>query len=431
MKKILVIGGGLAGLSAAVHLTNKNFKVDLLESSPKLGGRAYSFRAKNGNDILDNGQHILMGCYEETLHLMKIIGAEDKLKYQSNLEISFLKENAEQFKLKSAPLPHPFNLLLGLLSYKAITFKARLKVLKFFLKIPTYSDEELRRMSVSEWLTRENQDENISKAFWEVISVGTLNTSIKKASAKIFADILRKIFLNNKISSTIILPAYGLSETFCIPAQKFIESRGSNVLLSHHVTGFRIKDNNIVEVQTDQGNLFDFDYVVSAIPLYSVNKFVPVSQLNKIPDLIYSSILSVHLWIKVNQLKEEFYGLINSPVHWIFNKGNYLTIIISDADYLMGKPKEELLDIVVNELEKFIGLNRDNVLDFQIIKEKRATFIPSEKILDSRPDVITNLDNFFIAGDWVDTGLPSTIEGAVKSGRMVSEALMNSHKFNS
>jgi hydroxysqualene dehydroxylase len=179
-------------------------------------------------------------------------------------------------------------------------------------------------------------------------------------------------------------------------------------------------------------SISDFDCVISAVPYHAFQKFISVSYLNKKPDLRYSSILTIHLWLSHNPLKEDFYGLIDSPVHWIFNKKTHLTLVISDADYLNGKSKEEILFLAARELKKYIKLDLDDIIDFQIIKEKRATFIPSEHTLNSRPSVITGLDNFFVAGDWVDTGLPSTIESAVKSGRMAADAVLHARtcKFN-
>lgn len=428
MKKCIVIGGGLAGLSTAVYLSKQNISVNLLESSPKLGGRAYSFLAKDGKTLIDNGQHIMMGCYSETLNFMRLIGAADNLKYQSHLEISFLKEGFKKIKLKAARLPYPFNLLIGLLNYKAVSLNDRIKILKFFLKIKTYSEKELSRMTIEEWLNKEKQGNNISKALWEIITVGALNTSVRKASAKIFADVIKEIFFKGDFSSTIIIPKYGLSETFCEPAARFLQNNNSEISLSHLVTGLKIEDREVVEVQTDQTNFSDFSFVVSTIPFYALEKIISPDYLNKKPEFRYTSILSVHLWLSDNKLQGDFYGLLGSPLHWIFNKGTHITIVISDADYLMKKSKEEIFDIIKSELNKYTDIETDEIIDFQLIKEKRATFIPSENILDCRPSVVTGLDNFFVAGDWVDTGLPSTIESAVKSGRMVSEALLNSKK---
>ena len=432
MNKCIVIGGGFAGLTTAVYLTSKNIKVDLFEASPKLGGRAYSFLAKDGNTIIDNGQHILMGCYNETLRLMKIIGAQENLIYQSSLEINFLRENFEIIKLKSASFPYPFNLMFGILNYGAISFVQRLKVLQFFIKLFTYSEQELKKLSVYEWLLKEKQNGEISKSLWEIVSIGALNTNIKKASAKVFADILKEIFLKGTFASTIILPKYGLSESYCKSAREFIESNDGKIYLSRPITDLVIRNNRIAQAKTDEEIISDFECVISAVPYHAFQKFSSVSYLNKKPDLRYSSILTIHLWLSHNPLKEDFYGLIASPVHWIFNKKTHLTLVISDADYLNGKSKEEILFLAARELKKYIKLDLDDIIDFQIIKEKRATFIPSEHTLNSRPSVITSLDNYFVAGDWVDTGLPSTIESAVKSGRMAADAVLHARtcKFN-
>lgn len=425
MKKCIVIGAGFAGLSTAVYLSNKNIITTILEASPKPGGRAYSFLAKDGKTIIDNGQHILMGCYKETLRFMNMIDASENLIYQSNLEISFLQNGGKQLKLKAASLPYPLNLLFGILNYKAIRLTDRLRIIKFFLKLFTYSDDQLNSMTVEDWLQKENQNLSINKALWEIIAIGALNTSVSKASAKVFSDILKEMFLNGKFASTIILPKYGLSETYCNRAEAFIESRGGKIKSSHPVNGFKIEDQRITEVHTNGGIISDIDYVVSAIPLYSLEKIIPVSYLDKIPELKYSSILTVHIWLMDNPLSENFYGLINSPLHWIFNKKTHLTLVISDADYLMEQSKDEIYSKVSIELKRFAGITENQITDFQVIKEKRATFIPSESINNLRPSVRTGLDNLFVAGDWTDTGLPSTIESAVKSGRMAAEAILS------
>lgn len=432
MNKCIVIGGGFAGLTAASYLANKNIKVELFEASPKLGGRAYSFLAKDEKTIIDNGQHILMGCYSETLRFFKLIGASNNLIYQPELEINFLKENFNHFKIKTVNLPHPFNLIFGLMNYKAVGFSERIKILKFFLKMFSYSEKELNGLTVEQLLKKENQNTNITRAFWEVITVGALNTSIRKASARIFVDILKRIFFSGKYSANIVLPKYGLTESYCDQAQIFIERKGGSVFTSNSVSKLIADKGGVIEVHTDSGIITDFDFIISAIPFYALQRIISPDYLNKKPDLRYSSILSIHLWLNKNPFKEAFYGLINSPLHWIFNKGSHLTLVISDADYLIEKSKEKIFDLIKRELFKFTGIADDQIVDYQIIKEKRATFIPSENILNSRPQVFTGLGNFFIAGDWVDTGLPSTIESAVKSGRLASEAIFSakSCKFN-
>jgi len=213
MKKCIVIGGGIAGLTAASYLVNNGIKVTLLESSPKLGGRAYSFKLPGKNESIDNGQHVLMGCYRDTLSFLKLIRADKNFYHQKRLNITFINSNKQKLKLKSLPIPYPFNLLTGFLKYKALDFKERLKVIKLMLKLPFISHRSLLKKTVFEWLNDENQNENIIKLFWEMIAVGALNTNINKASAAVFHNILMQMFHGGSSASKIILPDYGLTES--------------------------------------------------------------------------------------------------------------------------------------------------------------------------------------------------------------------------
>jgi squalene-associated FAD-dependent desaturase len=424
MKKCIVIGGGLAGLSAAVFLSDLGFHIELIEASPKLGGRTYSLRDKATDDEIDNGQHIMMGCYKDTLKFIKLINAGDNFIFQKKLKVNFIKENFRLYPLESVTSVYPFNLLIALLKYKAVSFKDRLSLLNFFIKILLIPGDRLNNITIKEWLIRENQNEALIKSFWEILGVGTLNTSIEKASAKIFSDILKKMFFSGNKSSTIILPRFGLSETFCKNSQKFVEEKGGRISVLESVTGLKISDEKIVSVKTNRREIADFNYVVSAVPYYNLKNILG-KDLNILTrqEFQYSTIIAIHIWLSENNLKEEFYGLINSPVHWVFNHKSHLTLVISDANELAEIPKEKLFETALEELDKYLLLSKSRITAYKVIKEKRATFIPSNNILKNRPDAGTILNNFFLAGDWVNTGLPSTIESAVRSGRMVSEMI--------
>lgn len=425
MKKCIVIGGGLAGLSAAVYLSKAGIKVTLLESSQKLGGRAYSLKDNETGDIIDNGQHILMGCYKFTLELFNEIGALGNLSVQRNLNVNFLKEGFKLFKLKAPDIFYPFNLLAALLNYKALSIDDKLRFISFFTKLPFYSDLDLERLSVYEWLEKENQSENAKKSFWEILAVGALNTNIKEASAKIFADILKEIFFKGNKAAAIIIPRLGLSETYCEAAKEYIEAHDGEICFGENVIELKNDLQKIIEVKTSKRKITDFDFAVSSVQNYSFKKILKHEDLDFEFEPEYSSILSIHIWLKENPLKEKFYGLINSPVHWIFNHGKHITLVISDAGELTDKGKEEIFSIAAGELEKYTFIKKERISSFKIIKEKRATFIPSKRILKSRPSAKTKLVNFFLAGDWINTGLPSTIESAVKSGRLAAEEILN------
>jgi squalene-associated FAD-dependent desaturase len=425
MKKTVVIGSGFAGLTAASYLSNNNHKVQVLEASPKPGGRAYSFKDKQSDVDIDNGQHILMGCYKETLEFLKLIGADSNLIRQKNLSIKFVKKNFEICELSASHLFYPLNLLNAVLNYSAISFYEKVLFLKFFGKLYFYSDNELKYLSVIEWLRKEKQSDNLIKAFWEILVIGALNADISKVSAKIFADILKEIFFRGNDAASIILPSMGLSSTYCCDALEFIENRNGEVSFSELVTDLVINDNQVVEIITSARVIKDFDFVVSAVPLYSLKKFLNGNNFLNNLSLDYSSILTVHLFLKKNRFENTFYGLIGSPVQWVFNKGTHLTIVISNADVYMETSKEKIYDMVLNELKEYILLGKDEVESYNVIKEKRATFIPSNNILDRRPGSITPYKNLFLAGDWTDTGLPATIEGAVKSGNIAVRAVLS------
>jgi hydroxysqualene dehydroxylase len=426
MKKGIVVGGGLAGLSASAFLADKGFRIELIEAAPKLGGRAYSFEDENFGCELDNGQHIMMGCYKSALEFMKLIGAYDNLSVQKNLSITFVGASGAEYKLESSWLPYPFNLLSAILNYKALSFRDRLNVVLFFAKFPFISGGSVQQFSVAEWLKNENQNDEIVKALWELISVSALNTNINKANAKMFLDILKKIFLRGNSSTLIVTPEYGLSKTYCQNASDFIQSKNGAVSVSEKVTEIKIENNSAAEVITNRRRITDFDFVISAAPLFAAEKFLPniKEYISSYPALEYSSILSVHLKIINNPLKEKFYALIGSPVHWVFNHSDYITIVISDADLLIKNSNEDIISMVKGELKKYLKIETDTVTNSRIIKEKRATFIPSREIINTRPGYKTKLNNFFIAGDWTNTHLPSTIESAVASGKYISNYLV-------
>lgn len=425
MKKGIVIGGGLAGLTAASYLSANGFNISLFEASPKLGGRAYSFYDPEFGGEIDNGQHLLMGCYKYTLDFFKLIGSYDNLEIQENLSVNYVDKNNNNYYLNASSYFYPFNLLNALLNYKAIFAAERISVIKFFCRLPFIHKNSLKNISIKQWLQNEGFSDNTISSFWELIAVSALNTGIHKASAKAFYDILLEILLKGNFNTKIIFPKYGLSKTYCQNASDFIIAKNGVVNLSEKITDIEIFNNKIAQITTSKQVLKKFDFVVSTVPLYSAQKFFPLinKNISASPELEYSSILSLHIKIKNNPLKQRYYGFISSPVHWVFNNGSYLTVVISDADELINKDKEEIYKLVVNEIVNYLGINKSELGNYRIIKEKRATFIPSGKILAKRPDYITNVENFYIAGDWTNTHLPSTIESAVKSGKQIADLI--------
>ncbi len=425
MGKVLIIGGGFAGISAAVFLSKSNHKITLLEASPKLGGRAYSFFVKSRNEYVDNGQHILMGCYRHTLTFLSEIGAVEKLYFQKSLFLNLIENNGKTLTLGSNSRFYPFNLINALLSFPRFNYMDKISLLKFFVKLPFLSKDKLSGLSVEKWLTETKQTVNAKKYFWDLLIVGALNTNPSKASAEIFLEILREMFLHGNKATTIIIPETDLSNLYCTNAEEYLKNKGGIILKSEKVIEFITKQNKIVEVLTNKGNLTEFDYVVSAIPLNALRK-IKNSGLSGLRDNEpeYSSILSVHLWIENFDFEKKFYGFIDSDIHWLFNHGKHITLVTSNAGNLMSLTNNEILKKVVNEVSNYFpGFNMKNVTDSQIIKEKRATFVPSSSFEKRRKKIISPYSNLIFAGDWTNTGLPSTIESAVKSGKLAADTI--------
>ncbi|MCL6097654.1 MAG: hydroxysqualene dehydroxylase HpnE [Bacteroidetes bacterium] len=432
MKRVLVVGGGLAGLSSSVYLSDSGFEVTLLEASPKLGGRTYSMYNDRYEDYYDNGQHILMGCYEYTLDFINKIGGTDKLYFQESLEINFVKRGGNLFHLKAGKYFYPLNLLFAILKFKALRLKDRFKIIDFFLELMCCFDEDLRDKTVKEWLQCKKQSDDSVRNFWEILVVGALNTTIEKASAEMFAEILKRIFLQGSKASTIVVPKTGLSQLFSNLAGKFIETNHGQIILSEKVLEIEVSDKRITSVSTDKNVYKDFDAVILAVPTFALAKIQLTGttiQFN-IPDLQYSPIVNIHLWLSENPFKEKFYGLIGSDIHWLFNHGTHITLMTSAADQIITLGNSEIKRHFCSELEKYFSIfHSEMILDFVVIKEKRATFIPDITSNRKRKEKVSSqIENLFFAGDWTDTDLPSTIESAVMSGKLISEQVIPSLK---
>lgn len=427
MKKILVIGGGFAGLTSSVFLSNKNFKVTLLESSPKFGGRAYSILNTKQKSFYDNGQHIMMGCYKDTLDFLSIINSRDLLDIPSSLSINFVKRGGELALLKASQYHYPFNLVKAILNFKGLRTKSRIKIIDFFLDLLCCYSCDLKNKTVIMWLKEKKQTEESIKYFWEILVVGALNTTIEKASALIFAEILKRIFFDGNQSATIVISKVGLTELYVEPSIKFLTEKGSELKLSEKVTKFETDGNKIVRVLTEKNIYENFDYIVSAIPTYALSRILENSKIKSlpIPNLEYSPILNVHLWLENNPFTEAFYGLLGSHIHWIFNRGDHISITISSAESLMNCSDEEILDLIYSDLEIFFPIFKPSLVkDFKVIKEKRATFIPDISSVYNREEINSPFDNLLLAGDWTNSFLPATIESAVLSAKQVLDKIL-------
>lgn len=449
-KKVVIIGGGLAGLSAGIFLkdADKNNKLDisLYEGSPKFGGRAYSFFDEKNQVWLDNGQHILAGWYKDTLDYLKITGSLNKLNFQNKLEINFYDKGGKKVKLDCPKIFAPLNIFFGLFGYEPLSLKDKLRFLKILKLInrEKYSDEYLKKKTVQELLNELKQSQNAVKYFWEPFLLAVFNTKIDKINASVFVNVLAEGF--SKINSAnLLIPDVDLSKLLINEAAEYLKSNDVGVENNNRVNNLNIQNDNVIGIETEKGTIENFDYVVSAVPffrfkeLFDKNEFARYFDYNF--ELKHSSIVSVHLFFEdeINEsvLKNNSFGmsgLLGTNTQWIFKRNNkHLSLVISGADFLEYNGKrvidmnvDEIFEMCKSELSECLsGFNSLKIKDYKVLKEKRATFVPDIDSEKFRYNPETKIKNLLLAGDWTNTGLPSTIESAIRSGRKTAGLIIN------
>ncbi|MGA3285882.1 MAG: hydroxysqualene dehydroxylase HpnE [Bacteroidota bacterium] len=456
---VIIIGGGLSGLSTAVELCARGHRTLVLEQHLHAGGRTYSFIDAATGDSIDNGQHLMMGCYHATRRYMRFIGTEYLTLLQPGLRIEFLHPCKSSLRLACPPLRAPLHVLGGLMRFKGIPLKNRLEMLRVAKQLFYTSlskEQELDKLNVEEWLMKLGQSDLSRKFLWDVITIGALNNHPKNVSALMLFRVLRAAFLGKREYSSFLLPRAGLSDVLVNPAVEFIRRNGGEVLLGTEISKVHFEDEKIVSVSTHEGKEFRAQVFLSAVPWFVFerllsnsgirSKLVMKTPSREICDLDRfkpSSIISIQLWFDRIIMEEEFAALVDTRVQWVFDKswkfrrhmgpealkqqkekGQHLSLVISDAQEFIKMNKEELIVIAMEDLLRVLPKTKDaKVLHSLVIKEKRATFTPSPGLEAMRPLPETAFSNLFLAGDWTNTGLPATIEGAVLSGKKAAELI--------
>jgi squalene-associated FAD-dependent desaturase len=443
-RDVAVIGGGFAGLSAGVALTERGFRVAVLEGKPALGGRAYSFTDPETGDFVDNGQHVLMGCYRETIDLLTRIGTSGELIVHRNLEIEMIDGPGRRAQLRTAPLPGPLHMAAAILRYRHLTPRERLSAIAGGLRLMRMrrtADAKLRRVSVAEVMDILGQSERARRYFWYPMTIATLNEDPELASARLLVEVLKRAFFSRRIDSAFVYSRVGLSDLYCGAAREFIERRGGGVTCRAIVEGFEFDAiGAVTAVRLRDGSRLQAANFIAAVAAPQLLKLIPEGAVAdpffaNIASLKSSPIICVHLWLDREVTRFAFAGFIGTTTQWLFNKRRifaqhgerhpgYLSFVISGARKLVDSSNEELLEIVMNDLRTMIPAARQaRVVKALVIKEKYATMAPDALSDMRRPTTVTPIANLFVAGDWVQTGLPATIESAVSSGRAAADAI--------
>lgn len=432
-KSVSIIGGGTAGLSAAVFLAEKGFKVTVIESSPKLGGRTYSFFDKIFGGEIDNGQHILASWYHNTFDFLKLIGSYDKLEFQKQLEVIFYDNQANRYKLKALKIKQPLDILIGLLNYRKLKLKDKISAIKFFSKIKNgkISENSVKGLNSDELFAKNSQTEGIIRFFWKPFILAVFNAEPKQTSAYLLVKILKKGFIE-KDGSKLVFSKVFLNELIVKPAVEYLENKCVKIITNKRIIKINFNDNYVDSLISEDNVVIKSDFYVCSVPFFEFNEIINIPGIYS-GLLIPSPIVNVHFRFDRNTenlFPSRFAGLLNTNSQWIFKvSSNQICVVISAANEIAKLEKEEIILLCKEELEKcLINFSNYKIIGQRVIKEMRATFVPDKNSLSNRPKNETGINNFFLAGDWTDTEMPATIEGAVKSGRDCSELIYK--KYN-
>jgi zeta-carotene desaturase len=438
--EILIIGGGFAGLTAGVALADEGCRVRLLEQKPHLGGRARSFKYSATGSVVDNGQHLLMGCYHATIRLLERIGTLDRVRFQERLAVHFLDREGRLTALECPGLPSPWHLLLGVLRSESFTYKEKWEVLRLgrSLQRSKAMEPETEKLSVREWLTRRGQSERLQHNFWDLLCIAALNEDPAVAGAALFERVLRLALFTSSEDSRLGVPSVGLSEMYVEAAAAYIEARGGRVECGRSVSSLLLREGSCHGVRLADGTEIESECVLSAVPSFQLAGLLPGDLLRQEPffagavSLCPAPIISINLWFDRAITELELAGLRGTTVQWLFNKGkilgsgeHYVSLVLSGAHQHMACSKEELLATALGELRQLLPqAGKAELRHSLIIKERFATFSPTWEAERLRPSARTPVRRLYLAGDWTATGLPATIESAAQSGYAAARAIL-------
>ena len=395
-------------------IKKKNRKIILYEASSLYGGRCRSYNEKNFNCILDNGNHLIIKAYKNTFNYLKKINAHNKLLTNNKTFYPFVDiKKSEIWNVRPYSFIFPWWILFKSCRPKNISFLDFIKGFKvLFAK---------KNQTVSDLLEK---DTLIYKRFWKPFTIAVLNTHPNEASAKLLWRIIIKtlFFKNDPLKPFVVKKS--LSDSLINPAVKKILDQGGDIKCNTRLKKIIFKNNFAEEIIFNKNTIkIDKDeLVVLAVTPNVVSKILPNIKTPKKTNCI----LNIHF--KLNQKHNEikfpddsfFVGVIGGVVDWIFKKKNILSITISAANYLNNLDNDKISKIVWEDVKKVFNLGTVKKPKYKIIREKMATFVQSPEEIFRKPKMYTKYKNLFLAGDWVDTGLPATIEGAITSGYNVA-----------
>jgi squalene-associated FAD-dependent desaturase len=446
---VIVIGAGFAGLSAATRLAGDGARVLVLEARARLGGRATAFADRDTGELVDNGQHVLLGCYTDTFAFLGAIGAIDNVRVQPRLSVTMIDRSGRLSRLECPDLPAPLHLIGGVMAWDALTWADRLSILKMAgpmrvarraLKPGATTIAASPGETVENWLIRNGQTARLRELLWDPLALAALNQPPAAAAAPLFARVLAEMFGADPRAAVIALPTRPLHLMYAEPARRYIDSHGGHVETSARAT-IRGGPDGRFSVHTARQS-WTARIVLSAVPWFALPDVFDdppralADTLARARAMASCPIVTVNLWFDREVMTEPFIGLPGRVMQWVFDKravfgdddhaASHLSLVSSGAETVLQLDNAALIAMAHNELlEALPAVRAARLTRATVIREPRATFslAPGQP---ARPPTVTPLRGFYLAGDWIETGLPATIESAVRSGHAAAHAITSS-----
>ncbi|MCU1287328.1 MAG: Carotene 7,8-desaturase [Acidobacteriales bacterium] len=434
----------MAGLSAGCALAEAGFEVTLLERRPYIGGRASSYQHPGTGEVVDNCQHVLLGCCTNLLNLYDRFGAADKIRWFDSL--TFVEPGGRQSVIRPSGLPAPFHTAPSFLAASSLELVDKFAISRAMLALMAGLPEDTTEDFLS-WLKRHGQTERAIDRFWKVVLVSALNEELDRTSVRYAAQVFRESFMKSAAAGRMGVPTVPLTDLYSAGTE-YITERGGSVRLRASVDYIEIQADRVKVVSGTE--TFLSDYVVLAVPYHTLGKILPAGeisqplaqQLNKFES---SPITGIHLWFDRQITELEHAVLLDRTIQWMFHKskllskhrengnnlkaeqGSYVELVVSSSKTLVDTPRQEIIELSLKELAEFFpAVKQAKLVKSAVIKEIFATYsaLPQSDLY--RPNSVTAWPRIFLAGDWTATGWPATMEGAVRSGYRAAEALTQS-----
>ncbi|MGA2234555.1 MAG: hydroxysqualene dehydroxylase HpnE [Terriglobales bacterium] len=431
---VAIAGGGLAGLAAGCALAEAGFRVSLFERRPYLGGRASSYQHPGTGEIVDNCQHVLLGCCTNLLDFYRRAGVQDKIRWYEKL--TFLEPGGRASVIAPSALPAPLHTAPAFLRAECLNFSDKLAISRAMAALAPAIPPD-RGESFLDWLKRHGQTEQAIERFWKTILVSALNEDLDQVSVPSAAKVVRESFLKSAAAGRMGIPTVPLTDLYST-AGDYICARGGEIQFRAGVESFRTEAFG-VSVMTN-GQEQKFDYLVLAVPFDVLGRILPdtasAAPLGAaLGQFSTSPITGIHLWFDRQISDLDHAVLLDRTIQWMFHKsrlidarengsGSYVELVVSCSRSLIEKSKAEIVEMAVKEAQEFFPAAREaKLLKSTVIKEVNATYSPRPGIDQYRPKPETAWPRVFLAGDWTATGWPATMEGAVRSGYLAAEAV--------